>query len=237
MRRLLLTGFEPFGGETINPSWEVAQALDGRDLVAGLQIVSRRLPVVWGQALDALYCHLDQLQPDLVISLGQSGRPEISPELIAINLSDSPLPDNAGVVAADQPVIPGGPAAYWSTLPVKAITAAIRQAGVPARTSTTAGTYLCNHVMYGLLHRLQLQDRRPPVPAGFVHLPPLPEQMAARPRPEGSMALETMLRAIRVAIQVCALQESSENERNPAKRYHQMCDNHGKGTFGLGGLN
>jgi pyroglutamyl-peptidase len=201
MRRLLLTGFDPFGGEKVNPSWEIARALDGQ-VIGDLEVCSRSLPVEWGRALDVLYRHIAEVRPDVVISLGQSGRPEISPERMGINVSDATAPDNAGVVATDLPIVPGGPAAYFSTLPVKAMAAAMREAGIPAHVSNTAGTYLCNHVMYGLLH--YFGARGLDVPAGFVHVPTLPEQMAARPRPEGSMALDTMVRAIRVSIGVCA---------------------------------
>lgn len=197
MRKLLLTAFEPFGGESVNPSWEIARSLDG-EVIGDLLVHARRLPVEWGRALNAVYSLIEELHPDAIISLGQSGgRPEITPERVGINVSDAVAGDNAGVVMTDQPIAQDGPVAYWSTLPIKAMVAAMRDAGVPARVSNTAGTYLCNHVMYGVLHYLQGQCLD--VPAGFIHVPSLPEQMAVKPRPDSSMGLETMVRGIRAA--------------------------------------
>ncbi len=201
MRKLLLTGFEPFGGERVNPSWEIARSLDGEQ-IGDCTVIARELPVVWGRALDVMAELIDELEPAIIVSLGQSGgRAEICPERVGINVSDAVAGDNVGVVKTDDPIDPLGPVAYWSTLPIKAMVTAMREAGVPARVSNTAGTYLCNHLMYGTLHHLA--GRGALIPAGFVHVPGLPEQMAPRSKGEPSLGLETQVRGIRAALTAC----------------------------------
>lgn len=200
MRKLLLTGFEPFGGEAVNPSWEIARTLDGAE-IEDVKVLAARLPVVWGRAVEALVDLIEREAPDIIVSLGQSGREDICPERVGINVSDSKAADNAGTVLTDAPIVPEGPVAYWSTLPIKAMAAAIRAAGVPARVSNSAGTYLCNHVMYGALHQLAKAGRC--IPCGFIHVPALPEQAALKNRPEPSMGLETQIRGIRAALEAC----------------------------------
>ncbi len=197
---LLLTGFEPFGGETINPSWEVARRLDGAS-IAGLRVVARQLPCRFGDAAEALGQALRACRPAVVLALGQAGgRSDVSVERVAINVDDARIPDNAGAQPVDAPVAPGGPAAYFSTLPIKAIVAGLRAQGVPASVSQTAGTFVCNHVFYALMHALR---DRPTVRAGFVHLPLLPEQAARQPG-QPSMPLEWMVEAVRAAAAIAA---------------------------------
>ncbi len=194
--RILLTGFEPFGGETVNPSWRVAQALDGAR-IAGASVAALQLPCVFGQALAVLGDALALQRPNLVLALGQAGgRAEITPERVAINVDDARIADNAGARPIDQPVLPGAPAAYFSTLPIKAMVAAMRDAGLPAAVSQTAGTFVCNHVFFGLMHALR---RRRSARGGFVHLPLLPEQAAARAG-QPSLALEAMVHGTRIAL-------------------------------------
>jgi pyroglutamyl-peptidase len=200
MRKLLLTGFEPFGGEAVNPSWEIARALDG-DEIEDVKVLAARLPVVWGRAVEALVDLIEREAPDIIVSLGQSGREDICPERVGINVSDSKSADNAGTVMTDAPIASDGPVGYWSTLPVKAMVDAMRAAGVPARVSNSAGTYLCNHVMYGALHHLASAGLH--TPCGFVHVPALPEQAAPKTRPEPSMGLETQIKGIRAALGAC----------------------------------
>lgn len=195
---LLLTGFEPFGGETINPSWEVARRLDGEP-IAGLRVVARQLPCRFGEAAEALRQALHACRPALVLALGQAGgRSDLSVERVAINVDDARIPDNAGAQPVDVPVAPDGPAAYFSTLPIKAIVAGLRAQGVPASVSQTAGTFVCNHVFYALMHALR---DRPTVRAGFVHLPLLPEQAARQPG-QPSMPLDWMVVGIRAALAI-----------------------------------
>ncbi|MBK6787132.1 MAG: pyroglutamyl-peptidase I [Betaproteobacteria bacterium] len=196
---ILLTGFEPFGGESVNPSWQVAQALHGETL-AGARVQSLCLPCTFGDALDTLGAALAQQRPGIVLALGQAGgRSDFSVERIAINVDDARIPCNAGRRPIDEPVVPGAPAAYFATLPIKAIVAALRSAGLPASVSQSAGTYVCNHVFYGLMHALR---RRRGVRAGFMHLPLLPEQVAARatvPAPP-SLPLATLVQGVRLAL-------------------------------------
>ena len=198
MQKVLITGFEPFGGERLNPSWEVVQQLNDMELV-GTRIVARQLPCVFGAALAALKAAIDEVQPLMVLAVGQAGgRTDITIERVAINVDDARIPDNQGQQPVDEPIVAGGPAAYFSTLPIKAMVSSMREAGIPASVSQTAGTYVCNHVMYGLLHRLSGQRE---VKGGFIHIPYLPEQAAAHPGAP-SMAASTVLFALALAVSI-----------------------------------
>ncbi|MDN3920539.1 pyroglutamyl-peptidase I [Roseateles violae] len=205
-KTILLTGFEPFGGETVNPSWEVVRALDGA-VIAGARVHARRLPCVFGAALSELQRALDELKPELVLALGQAGgRSELSLERVAINVDDARIADNAGARPIDAAVVPGGPAAYFTTLPIKAMVAGLRAAGHPAGVSQTAGTFVCNHVFYGLQHALR---ERPAVRSGFMHIPLLPEQAARLPGAPASMGLQAMIEGLRLALTL-ALQTEAD---------------------------
>ena len=194
---LMLTGFEPFGGEPINPSWQVAQALHGV-CIEGVTVQALQLPCVFSAASTALDAALFRTRPVLVLALGQAGgRDGFTVERVAVNVDDARIPDNAGQQPIDTPVVAGGPAAYFSTLPIKGMVAALQQAGWPAAVSQTAGTYVCNHVFYGLMHSLR---RRRSVRAGFMHLPWLPEQTAARAG-QPSLSLEAQTSGVRLALQ------------------------------------
>jgi len=189
VNRILLSGFEPFGGDSFNPSWEVAQALGGTR-IGEAEVVALELPCVFGDALAAL-------QPSLVLALGQAaGRCDLSIERIAINVDDARIADNAGAQPIDQPVVPGGPAACFSTLPIKAMVAALQAQGVPASISQTAGTFVCNHVFYGLMHALQGQGA---VRGGFMHLPLSTRQASAHPG-KPTMSEVTMVEGVRLAL-------------------------------------
>ena len=197
MKTVLLTGFEPFGGETINPSWELARSLDGQ-LIAGHRVQARLLPCVFGEALSALNAALAETRPELVLALGQAGgRTELSLERVAINVDDARIADNAGAQPIDEPVVADAPAAYFTTLPIKAIVAGLRAAGYPAGVSQTAGTFVCNHVFYGLQHALR---ERPEVRSGFMHIPYLPEQAARLAGAPASMSLAAMVEGLRCAL-------------------------------------
>lgn len=195
---VLLTGFEPFDGEAVNPSWEAVRALEGWR--CGDAVVHVRcLPCVFGAARAELDRAIDALAPHLVIAVGQAGgRSEITPERVALNLDDARMADNAGGQPLDEPVIAGAPAAYFSTLPIKAITHQLRRAGIPAAVSNTAGTFVCNHLFYGLMHRLATQPG-PPRRGGFLHIPYLPVQAARFPGAP-SMALATVIEALRLSV-------------------------------------
>jgi pyroglutamyl-peptidase I len=145
--RILVTGFEPFGGQSLNPSWEVARALHGLTL-PGAQVTTVQMPCVFAQALPVLQQALATHSPDIVLALGQAeGRCDFSVERVAINVMDARIPDNAGAQPIDVPVIAGGPAAYFSTLPIKSLVAGLKAAGFPASVSQTAGTFVCNQVL------------------------------------------------------------------------------------------
>jgi pyroglutamyl-peptidase len=195
--RILVTGFEPFGGQSLNPSWEVARALHGLQL-QGAMVVAVQLPCVFAQALPALQHALAQHTPDIVLALGQAeGRCDLSVERIAINVMDARIPDNAGAQPIDVPVIASGPASYFSTLPIKSLVAGLRAAGFPASVSQTAGTFVCNQVFYALQHTLAGQG----VHSGFVHLPLLPEQAAHWPGPSlPSWPVSLQLAAVKQAL-------------------------------------
>lgn len=155
MKTVLITGFEPFGGESVNPSWEVVSGLDNA-IIAGCRVVARQLPCVFGESLAVLNSAIDTLSPSLVLAVGQAGgRTDITVERVAINVDDARIADNRGQQPVDEPIVADGPAAWFSTLPIKAMVAAMRSAGIPASVSQTAGTFVCNHVMYGLLHKLR----------------------------------------------------------------------------------
>lgn len=199
MKTVLVTAFEPFDGETVNPSWEAVRALDGKQ-IGDAQIVSRQLPVVFNDVLGVLYAAMDDIRPDAVISVGQAGgRSDFSVERIGINVDDARIPDNAGRQPVDELIAPDGPAGYFSTLPIKAIVAAVRAAGIPSSVSQMAGTFTCNHVMYGLLHRLHSRGNR--VRGGFIHIPYLPEQAAQHPGAP-SMSAANVIQALEIAIRV-----------------------------------
>lgn len=198
--KLLLTAFEPFGGETVNSAGEALALLPDR--IAGAEIVKRTLPVAFGASAEALREILAQEKPDAVLCLGQAGgRAALTPERVAVNLCDASVPDNAGRQPVDEPVRAGGPAAYFATLPVKAMAEAIRTAGLPAAVSDTAGTYVCNQLMYALLD--ELARRYPGTRGGFLHLPWLTEQAAARPDAFG-LSREELARGVEAAARAVA---------------------------------
>ncbi|MEW5827729.1 MAG: pyroglutamyl-peptidase I [Chloroflexota bacterium] len=198
---LLLTGFEPFGGDAVNPSEQVARLLDGQTL-HGVTIHSEVLPVESARGPAALIQAIRRVQPDAVLCLGVAvGRAALSVERVAVNLLGYRIPDNSGVRVSDRPILPDGPAAYFTTLPVRRICEAVQAAGVPVELSLSAGAFLCNQALYEMLHYLTANGLE--IPAGFIHLPALPEQAAAK---EGgkvpSMSLETIQRGVDAAIEV-----------------------------------
>ncbi len=191
---VLITGFEPFGGDSRNPSDEITRALDGRQ-VEGRAIVGVVLPCVFGDAVRALRSALRHVDPELVVCLGQAGgRAGLTLERVAINVDDARIADNAGQQPIDEPIVSSGPAAYWSTLPIKACVAALCGEGLEASVSQTAGTFVCNHLFYGLMRSLR---RRPGVRGGFVHVPWLPEQATSG---ASSMELGEMVRGVEVIV-------------------------------------
>jgi len=198
--KALVTGFEPFGGDRVNPSFEALQLLPSR--LGAVDIATRALPVVYGVALPVLRDAIATTEPDIVLCVGLAGgRTELSLERVAINVDDARIPDNDGNQPIDRPVIEGGPAAYFATLPIKAAVAALREAGIPAAVSNSAGTFLCNHVFYGLMHEAAIGARR--FRGGFLHVPYLPSQ-AARQRGTPSIALEQIVEGIEIILATTA---------------------------------
>ncbi|WP_346959753.1 pyroglutamyl-peptidase I [uncultured Arthrobacter sp.] len=194
---ILLTGFEPFGGESTNPSWTAARGAAAVLTAEGHEVAAVELPCVFGDAIRVLRAALAEHRPELVVCAGQAGgRSAVSLERIAINCDDARIPDNAGNTPVDEPVVPGAPAAYFSTLPVKAALAALGAAGIPAEVSQTAGTYVCNHVFYGLMHALR---DSPGVRGGFVHVPYGLDQIPAGSG-LASLPLEQMTEALAVVV-------------------------------------
>lgn len=207
IKTVLLTGFEPFNKDALNPAWEAVRTLAGW-AGEGYAVEVRQLPCVFGAANEVLRSAITELEPALVIAVGQAGgRVELSVERVAINVNDAPIPDNAQIQLVDEPVVADGPAAYFSTLPIKAIVRALRAAGLPASVSQTAGTFVCNHVFYGLMHHTVGSAIR----AGFIHIPYLPEQAAAHPG-AASMALADMVRGLKIAVEVALSAEADVRE-------------------------
>ncbi|ETK38986.1 MAG: pyroglutamyl-peptidase I [Pseudomonadales bacterium RIFCSPLOWO2_12_60_38] len=190
MQNVLLTGFEPFDKAAVNPSWEAVRQLDGVPLSEGVKIVARCLPCAFATAAETLLQLINELQPAMVIATGLGpGRSDISIERVAINVNDARIPDNLGVQPIDTSVVEGGPAAYFSTLPIKGMVKAVREAGIAASVSQTAGTFVCNQVFYRLQHALVGTGVR----SGFIHVPGLPGSS------EPSMVLSTTVEGLRVA--------------------------------------
>jgi len=196
--KILVTAFEPFGGENINPAQVAVMQLP--DELNGVTIVKKVLPTVFDKSVELLCEMLADEQPDAVISIGQAGgRAGITVERVAINIDDARMPDNDGNTREDRPIKPGGPAAYFSTLPVKAIVAALKESGIPAAVSDSAGTFVCNHVMYAALH--YAATNQPGLLAGFVHIPYLPSQTVEKPNMP-SMSEENVLAGLKAIISV-----------------------------------
>ncbi|EOA8956069.1 pyroglutamyl-peptidase I [Vibrio harveyi] len=212
MKKVLITGFEPFGGESINPALEAVKRLNGRKLDGG-EVVMCQVPVTRYESIEAVIESIELHQPDIVITVGQAaGRTAITPERVAINVDDFRIPDNGGHQPIDEPVIPGGPDAYFTTLPIKAITRALQQENIPCQVSNTAGTFVCNHLFYGVQHYLRDKSVR----HGFVHIPLLPEQDSSGNQP--TMSLDVIVEGLARLAQVAI-----DNESDIAVTAGQIC--------------
>jgi pyroglutamyl-peptidase len=202
--KALVTGFEPFGSEATNPSSEALHLLPGA--IGDLTIATRVLPTVFGRALVVLEEAVRTVEPEIALCVGLAGgRPVLSLERVAINVDDARIPDNDGQQPIDMPVVPAGPPAYFATLPIKAAVAAMRAAGLPAVVSNTAGTFVCNHVFYGLMHLAA--TRRPGMRGGFLHVPYLPAH-AAQYAGVPSMALGDIVRGIEIILATAATRQT-----------------------------
>lgn len=196
--KILITAFEPFGGEKVNPALEAMKLLP--DKIGEAQILKLELPTVFKKSIEKVWQHIDEYEPDIVISLGQAGgRACISIERVAINIDDTTMADNEGNMPVDQPIFKDGENAYFSNLPIKNMVEDIKKAGIPANISNTAGTYVCNHVMYGILYKIHKE--RLNIKAGFIHVPFIPEQVVDKPE-RASMSLENIVKAVEIACKV-----------------------------------
>lgn len=199
--KILITGFEPFGGESVNPAYEAVKLLP--DMAGDIQIVKMEIPTVFGEAGKVVETGILQHQPDAVICVGQAGRrADIGVERVAINLVEASIPDNAGNQPMDVKVQEDGDTAYFATIPVKAMVKIIKDHGIPASISYTAGTYVCNSVMYDLLY---LIDRKyPSIRGGFIHVPYATEQGVGKPVGTATMELSTISKALLYALEAVA---------------------------------
>lgn len=194
--KLLLTAFDPFGGETVNPAQEAVKMVSSR--VGNVEVIKCVVPTVFGKSIETVAAAIEDCRPDAVLCIGQAGgRADLTPERIAINLDDASIADNEGNQPVDTPIFPDGKPAYFSTLPVKAMVAAIRAAGIPASLSNTAGTFVCNHLMYGVLYTLE--KYYPSVRGGFLHVPYIPSQVTGG-RGIPSMSAADIVRGLEAAI-------------------------------------
>ena len=191
MKKLLITGFEPFGGEEINPSWEAVKGLP--EEINGYYLEKLLSPVVFGEAAERVIGEAEKICPDVILCIGQAGgRNALTPELVGINLRHGRIPDNKGNQPSDDPIIRGGDAAYFSSLPVRKIAEVIKAEGIPAAVSYSAGAYVCNDVLYTLLERYKNTETR----VGFIHIPYIPEQ-----NKEPAMSLDEIIKGLILAIE------------------------------------
>lgn len=206
MKTILITGFDPFGGESINPAWEAVKTMEGYT-DGDYKVVTQMVPTVRYTSVKTAIEAADTCNPDFILCVGQAGgRPDITIERVAINCDDFRIPDNGGNQPTDEPVVADGPSAYFATLPIKDMVNALHQAGIPARVSNTAGTFVCNHIMYGVLHYAAQKGN---IKAGFMHIPYLPSQVVNKPD-QPSMAVETVRATLETIVHVLAHGESYE---------------------------
>ena len=208
--KILVTGFDPFGGDTVNPALELIKQLPSE--IDGCQIVTQEVPTVFHKSIETIRAAIELHQPDAVLSIGQAGgRPDMTVERVGINCDDARIPDNEGNSPVDRKIFEDGDDAYLLTLPIKAMVKSMQQAGVPASVSNTAGTFVCNHVAYGVAYLAK--KYYPDLKTGFMHIPYLPYQ-AADKRGVPSMSLETLK-----AGTVAALKAIIHNEKDIAMSY------------------
>lgn len=196
--KALITGFDPFGGEKINPALEAVKGLP--DNIDGIEVIKLEIPTVFYKSLEKIEEAIKEHNPDFIISIGQAGgRFGITPERVAINVDDARIADNEANTPVDTEVVEGAPAAYFSNLPIKAMTKAIVEAGLPASVSNSAGTFVCNHVMFGVLD--MIHTKYPNMRGGFIHVPYIPSQVTNKANMP-SMAQQDITKALAIAIKV-----------------------------------
>ncbi len=195
--KILITGFDPFGGEPVNPALEAVKLM--KDEIAGAKIIKLEIPTVFRKSVEKIHEMMKAEQPDVVLSIGQAGgRFGVTPERVAINVDDARIKDNEGNQPVDTPIFTDGEAAYFSNLPVKAMVEAIKNKGLPSTLSNSAGTFVCNHVMYGVLYYIHKEF--PNVRGGFIHVPFITDQVVTKPN-VASMALADIAEALEAAVE------------------------------------
>lgn len=196
--KLLLTGFDPFGGEQTNPALEAVMQVS--DHIGEVEVIKREVPTVFEKSVEVVAKAIHEEKPDMVICVGQAGgRCDMTVERVAINYMDARIPDNEGNQPEDQPIEKEGANAYFSTLPIKKMVAAMKEAGIPATVSNSAGTYVCNQLLYGVLHLIEKEHL--PIKACFIHVPYSPQQVAKKETSYASMSLSDIVKALEVSIQ------------------------------------
>jgi len=201
MKKVLITGFDPFGGEKINPALEAIKELKNSEF-HNIDLRIKEIPTVFYKSIKVLEAAIDEIRPDVVICVGQAGgRSEITIERVAINVIDARIPDNENNQLVDVSIVENGPAAYFATIPIKDIAENIRKAGIPASVSNTAGTFVCNQLLYGLMHIISTKYNN--IKGGFIHIPYLPEQ-TLNYKNQPSMNLLDMVKALEVAVNTAA---------------------------------
>lgn len=205
--KILVTGFDPFGGEKINPAIESVKNLP--DKILNAEIIKLEIPTVVDKSVDKIRAKIEDVKPDVVLSVGQAGgRADITVERIGINCDDFRIPDNNGNLPIDEKIVEDGPDAYFSNLPIKAMVKHIQDENIPAGVSNSAGTFVCNHVLYGVAHIRA--TKYPNMRTGFIHIPFLPEQVVDK-RSMPSMSLETITKALKLAIEAIILNDNDIN--------------------------
>ncbi len=195
--KILMTAFDPFGGDEVNPALEAVKHCDVSGLAA--DVIKQEIPTVFGKSIDKVAEAMRREKPDVVLAVGQAGgRFDLTPERVAINIDDARIPDNEGNQPIDQPIFADGEPAYFSSLPIKAMVKNIKDIGLPASVSNTAGTFVCNHIMYGILYIIDKE--MPQTRGGFIHVPFIPEQVVER-RDSPSMSMIDISRGLRAALE------------------------------------
>lgn len=203
--KILLTAFDPFGGESVNPALEAVKLV--ADKIGDVDVVKLEVPTVFGKSIDTVSAAMEKEKPDAVLCIGQAGgRYDLTPERVAINLDDARIKDNAGNQPIDQPIFADGEPAYFTTLPIKAMVQAIRKVGVPSSVSNSAGTFVCNHLMYGVLYTIA--KKYPGMKGGFMHVPFVPSQVVNRPTPAPCLNMKDIAAGIEAALAAIAENEA-----------------------------
>lgn len=214
--KILVTGFNPFGGEPINPAWEAVKKLP--DTIEGATIYKTEIPTVFGKSAEVVATKMQELQPDVVLNIGQAGgRFAISPERVAINVDDARIPDNEGQQPIDEVIQKDGQPAYFTQLPIKAMVASIKEAGIPGVVSNTAGTFVCNHIMYQVQY--MIEKEYPNCKGGFIHVPFIPEQVVEKAG-QPALSITDIATGLEAAIKAIVLYHDKEDEKTIGGAIH-----------------